>query len=1019
MRGFTLFFALLSTLLLAGPVSNAAAAPGFLDRSFGAGFGYVRYADTTAAVADVGAAVAVQADGKILSGGWSGLEPGVVILRYNLDGTLDDSFAGHGVFRWKRDNELSGVQHLVALPDGRIQAFGFAGSAAWLWMARLLPDGALDPTFGAGGVVVAHSDGYIADGRRVLRDDRGGIVVLWESENPAANKIRISRYLASDGSADPGYAFGAGEVVLDTSLFGAVTNLPFGAAFDPEGKLVLFASAYNATYNTTLIYRFQRSGYPDSFFGDNGMLTLQQQNYAFYGHRWTVLADRGSGYLLVEWKVDGVRLQKFDLAGKVVVTYGDAGIARFDFDNGGMQTTPGNAVIRTDGSVLITGTRQRPPSSEAFILGVTAAGTLDTRLGTQVPQRSLRGADVGTAGGITGADIAMAASDFVIAGSAATAGNADDILTMKFSSNGLLNTAFGGSGRAIWNGGAVIPEAAETIWPQADGKLLVLTRSLGTAGTAAWRRFLFDGRVDATFAAASGTAAGGSGRLAIAGDWSGPNLRVFTQSDGRIVLARQQSGPAFTNVTRLARFRADGTVDPSFGTGGSLTFSDDAHDAPVRPGLAQLPNGRLLVATYGDGGLRLRRLNLDGAIDTTFGNGSGVVYPPLPGHPQVGYTIAIQGDGRIVLSAATIVIAQLPLPQITFSNDVVVRLLADGTLDPSFGLRGGVVPIQIENARDPQIIRIIPEAGGKLLIAGNISRFDSRQFFFLRLNADGTIDTTYGDHSDAADGPGPFIFSNVFRTELRDATVDALGRLVIAGVYVTAPGRETAFVIRFLIDGTIDPTFGGSNRHLFLFDRPEAMSAANALALVNNAIVVGGFNGDYGLLFKLEAEGSALAQSQPVLEFYNTRLNHYFITADVAEASAIDAGAAGPGWQRSGRGFRAWTAKAGVAVDAKPVCRFYGTPGVGPNSHFYTANAAECDAVRNDPGWRYEGVAFYSIVPGGGGCPTGMQRVLRAYNNRFSQNDSNHRYTTDPDIIVAMQQQGWSDEGAVLCAPTN
>ena len=90
-----------------------------------------------------------------------------------------------------------------------------------------------------------------------------------------------------------GYAFGAGEVILDTSMFGAVTNLPFGAAFDPEGKLVVFASSYNATYNTTLIYRFQRSGYPDAFFGNQGMIALQQKDYAFYGHKWTVLADRG------------------------------------------------------------------------------------------------------------------------------------------------------------------------------------------------------------------------------------------------------------------------------------------------------------------------------------------------------------------------------------------------------------------------------------------------------------------------------------------------------------------------------------------------------------------------------------------------------------------------------------------------------------------------------------------------------------------------------------------------------
>ena len=69
----------------------------------------------------------------------------------------------------------------------------------------------------------------------------------------------------------------------------------------PQGRLLVFASSYNASYNTTLIYRFQRGGYPDAFFGDNGMLALQQQNFAFFGHQWTVLAANGSGFVLVEW----------------------------------------------------------------------------------------------------------------------------------------------------------------------------------------------------------------------------------------------------------------------------------------------------------------------------------------------------------------------------------------------------------------------------------------------------------------------------------------------------------------------------------------------------------------------------------------------------------------------------------------------------------------------------------------------------------------------------------------------
>jgi serine protease len=155
----------------------------------------------------------------------------------------------------------------------------------------------------------------------------------------------------------------------------------------------------------------------------------------------------------------------------------------------------------------------------------------------------------------------------------------------------------------------------------------------------------------------------------------------------------------------------------------------------------------------------------------------------------------------------------------------------------------------------------------------------------------------------------------------------------------------------------------------------------------------------------------------PVVEYYNTGLQHYFITAVAAEMAMIEAGGAGPGWQRTGYGFRAYLPENGVAIGALPVCRFYGTPGRGPNSHFYTVNAAECAIVKKDPGWTLEGTAFYLSAPVNGQCEAGEQAVYRVYNNRFAQNDSNHRYTTDPNLYAQMQAQGWLAEGVVFCGP--
>ncbi|MEO8133151.1 MAG: hypothetical protein ABI831_04145 [Betaproteobacteria bacterium] len=984
------------------------AAPGFLDRSFGAGFGYVRYGDSTTAVPDQGSGVAVQADGKVVVAGTSGLEPGIVVLRYNTDGTLDDAFADAGVFRWKRENEISGARRVVALPDGRLLVFGFAGSAAQLWLARLLPDGALDPTFGTNGITLAKSSGWSGDPRRVVIDEAGRLVIVWEAADPTANKFRISRYTAA-GKVDEDYNFGDREVIVDTRGYGEQTMLPFTAAFDPFGRLLVFASAFNVSSNTTLIYRFARdTGYPDASFGINGVAALPQLNFAFYGRQWTVLPAGDSGFVLVEWMTIGVQLQKLDFAGRRLAEYGTP---FFPFPGG--IAAAGNAVMRADGSVVITGTRRPGQYNDAFVLGVTADGTLDKRLGALIPQRTYRAEDLGGAPGLVAADIATTAGGmaFALAGSTANLTD-DDIMAMRLDAVGNPVAGFGGTGRVAWNGGDVVPEAAQGIWRQADGKLLTFNRA-GTKSN--WRRFLSDGRADTGF--------GTGGKRLVADDWSGPNVRILGLDDGSVLIARQQSGTTYTNVTRIVRYHADGTTDASFGAGGALTLIDEDVQGSladeVRPGLAQLPDGRLLIATYGTDGLRLRRTMTNGAPDMSFGNGTGIVYPPLHGRPQAGYVIALQADGKILMGAGTTVIQQLPLPVREVNSDVLVRLMPDGSLDPTFGLRGGIVPIQIEDARDPQILRLIALPDDTLLVAGNITSFGRQQFFFMRVNADGSTDTSYGDHTDGADGPGPFIWSDVYQTGLRDATLDALGRLVITGDYKLGAARVTAFVVRFLDNGTIDGAFGGINQHIFLFDRPEALSAGNALALDTNGIIVGGQNGPQGLIFKLEADGSAFNQSLPVIEFYNALLNHYFITADANEIAAVDGGAAGPGWQRTGKGFRGWLTSSGLPVGAAPVCRFYGVPGFGPNSHFYTIDPTECDAVRADPGWRFEGIAFYSIPPfGSGGCPTGMQSVYRLYNNRFAVNDSNHRYTTDLATYNAMQRQGWLPEGVVMCSPT-
>ena len=185
----------------------------------------------------------------------------------------------------------------------------------------------------------------------------------------------------------------------------------------------------------------------------------------------------------------------------------------------------------------------------------------------------------------------------------------------------------------------------------------------------------------------------------------------------------------------------------------------------------------------------------------------------------------------------------------------------------------------------------------------------------------------------------------------------------------------------------------------------------------------------YPLIKQYIATASA-TQAGNSLEFFNTTLNHYFMTADTAEATGIDNGAAGPGWIRTGQNFRIWPTLAEAASGALPVCRFYTR---GANSHFYTLDPAECQGLkdlevsqrrdaetqgRTFTGWQFEGIAYYAAAPVNGACAAGTQPIYRAYNNRAAFNDSNHRFMPSVALYQQMTGSGWIPEGVAMCAPS-
>ncbi len=187
-------------------------------------------------------------------------------------------------------------------------------------------------------------------------------------------------------------------------------------------------------------------------------------------------------------------------------------------------------------------------------------------------------------------------------------------------------------------------------------------------------------------------------------------------------------------------------------------------------------------------------------------------------------------------------------------------------------------------------------------------------------------------------------------------------------------------------------------------------------------------------VFSLVAQGAAAAtpESQAV-EFYNPALQHYFITANAAEALGIDNSDGGPGWTRTGRSFGVWVNPLNAPAGTAGVCRFYST---GANSHFFTASDDECAGLkareaaqrreaiqlgRVFTGWTFEGIAFAAAVPAvqsGSACASGTENIHRAYNNGFASGQgANHRFVNDDTLRTLMEDRGWISEGVAFCGP--
>ena len=309
--------------------------------------------------------------------------------------------------------------------------------------------------------------------------------------------------------------------------------------------------------------------------------------------------------------------------------------------------------------------------------------------------------------------------------------NADGSLDTTFGVSGFVDSRLifpAGSGRfsaeqfpsdiAIQPDGKILEAGAIVIVDQVGGVVVNVTQDVCLA------RFDATGQLDASF---------GVGGYAIAQFLNEAfNPVIALQPDGKIVVVgvttAQNVGSNFELA--LARFNADGSLDPSFGTNGiTITAAPSGFSYDQPPAVALQPDGKIVIAAGtspaddGSGEFVVARYDASGTLDTTFGQ-DGLTTTQFAGYAAA-TSVALQPDGRIIAAGFA-------------GNDfALARYESTGILDPSFG-QDGVITTQFSGRSSILNIALQPE--GQILAVGSAGP----DFGLARYDASGQLDTSFG-----------------------------------------------------------------------------------------------------------------------------------------------------------------------------------------------------------------------------------------------------------------------------------